>query len=840
MIASTWLLGLRRLRRNAGRALLAVVAIAAGTSLLVGVLIDRWSLQESTRAFTEARIGRAELAVNGPGAPAGLDEGVLAAVEAVDGVETAAPVVQAVTILEDAAGTETFAVVLGVDCRIEGVIGEVGCTQEMLDFAGNSDLFATSPSLLARLGTDGVLRSNAGRIPLDRAQSFDRLEAMNGGRVVALPLASAQRLFGRPGSLSTVLVVPESGADVATLRADLQEAVGEHNRVDLAGGAPSPDFAGVLLAMLLLSSLFALAVGAQLVHNVVSLSLEERRRDLAVATAIGATPRSLLAGVLAEAAVLGAAGGLLGVGGGILLAGPLVEGMSDTLDDMTGLRLEVHVPPLAIVVGVALGVVASVLAALRPARRAVGVDVSGELHGRRRRADAEQAARPWRALVCTGAGLGGVALTWVGSLGGSIQPWQPVAGLIGFCLAIVLLFRAMQLVAPVVLARAGRLPLLRDGIAGMAAANLAAAPKRTGVMVLAVGAAVGTGVVLGNTNASIVAGSHEFADELSAGHVWVSTLVSNNSLGVQAKVTPEVQSAIAEIEGVAAVHRSNGFTIVHPSVGGVGVSTVDPGVGSYDVFLGDPDHHAVAARGEVLIGAALARTHGWRPGDDVRIPTPNGMRTLRVGTVWGDPNFGGRGLSLSGERFDELFGSRPPSSLRVVPDGGVRATVLADRIEAAGLDPDLVVLDPGELAEDFTASIQGIVTPFAALQQGMLVVALIAVASTLLLVGVERQRERGVLVAIGMPPGGLGRMTVVEAGLVAVVGSVAAAVGGIAIYYAMINVSPVLTGLAAPFRPDLLAPVGPALVGTVVVLGASLLPAWRATRIDPVAALRYE
>jgi putative ABC transport system permease protein len=122
----------------------------------------------------------------------------------------------------------------------------------------------------------------------------------------------------------------------------------------------------------------------------------------------------------------------------------------------------------------------------------------------------------------------------------------------------------------------------------------------------------------------------------------------------------------------------------------------------------------------------------------------------------------------------------------------------------------------------------------------MLVVALIAVTSTLLLVGVQRRREHGLLLAVGMAPVGLGRMVLTEAGVVGIAASVLGTIAGIATYVAMIWVSPLFTGLSAPFRFDLVAPLVYGGVGLVFVLLGAALPAWRTARLDPAVALRYE
>jgi len=150
------------------------------------------------------------------------------------------------------------------------------------------------------------------------------------------------------------------------------------------------------------------------------------------------------------------------------------------------------------------------------------------------------------------------------------------------------------------------------------------------------------------------------------------------------------------------------------------------------------------------------------------------------------------------------------------------------------------VQDGEELVAELEKSIGTFVEPFAAMQRGMLVVVLVAITSTLLLVGVQRRREHGLLLALGITPGSLAQLTLTEVGLVGVVGAVLGTVAGLLTYVSMMFVSPILTGLAAPFRFDLLTPVVLTLIGLAFVLAGAALPAWRTTRIDPAVALRYE
>ncbi len=84
----------------------------------------------------------------------------------------------------------------------------------------------------------------------------------------------------------------------------------------------------------------------------------------------------------------------------------------------------------------------------------------------------------------------------------------------------------------------------------------------------------------------------------------------------------------------------------------------------------------------------------------------------------------------------------------------------------------------------------------------MLATAFVAVLTTLLLVGVQRQRELGLLAAVGMQPSELARMVVVEAALVAVVGAVVGVVAAVPMLGGLVLIAPILIGFREPFVVD--------------------------------------
>jgi putative ABC transport system permease protein len=176
----------------------------------------------------------------------------------------------------------------------------------------------------------------------------------------------------------------------------------------------------------------------------------------------------------------------------------------------------------------------------------------------------------------------------------------------------------------------------------------------------------------------------------------------------------------------------------------------------------------------------------------------------------------------------------------VRPQRGVSAEVLQSRILRAGLDPDIGVQTPSQLATSVAHDIKKQLTAFWAAQRALVVVAFVAVLSTLLLVGVQRRRELATLVAVGMRSGQLGRMVVLEAGVVALVGAILGPLAGVGMFEASRQILPIFIGFHDPFHLDLNAILLYAPITVAVVLVASVLPAWRASRVEVIPALQYE
>jgi len=846
------LLNLRRIRQQPLRAILAILSVTGGVALGVSVLVVTASVKHSYAAFGRALGGPAQLRVVGATARGGLDERVLGTVERTPGVAAAVPVIQAVTLAETPSNravngtvgppTQTPIVALGVDCRIEAFAGPFGCSPDAIASAPDNAPPFVSTRLARQLGPDGAIRTDEGRTPIKGAPTVDRLDALNRGGVAIFPLPVAQRLFDRPGRLDVIYVKPAPGTDVGALRHRLQQAVGGWNGV-LTSTDPPPGATVVLAGFLPVFSMlaiFGIGIAAVLVYDTVALTVEERRRDLAVVAALGGKPSTVVGGVVSEAALLGLVGGLLGGVGAVLLAHGILGGLSDFSARTVGVSLTVHPDATVFVAGAALGAVLAAIAAWWPARRAMRMDVAAELSNRGARDEAAPALRLRRALLVTAIGLAAVGLCWFAQRGGALQKWQPPVAQVAMGLAATAFTVAGGMFAPVLLAIVLRWRRRARAPERLGLANLVREPARTGTMAAAVATPVAIALIIGSFITSIHDGVTHNVTRGTAGYVRASTLPVNNTVNLDSAPSPALASELARIPGVESVGRNAYLLTGHETGNLIGVKAFQNQWSfPYAVFKGTKDR-ARFERGEVLIGAGLARRQGLRPGSSLRLDTPTGYRYVTVQGIWDDGDFAANSVTMPFSMMQAFYGVLPTQDLVLKVAPGTTPDKVVDAVYAAHLDPALRAQTPDFLAKLISDSIKGSFNSFWAIQRALLLVAFVAVLATLLLVAVQRRRELALLAAVGMRPSEMGRMVVFEALAVGAVGMVVGMVFAVTTYAAMNFALPIFIGFHDPFRLSASAIPAAAVVVLVVIVAAALLPAWRTAHVEVVENLQYE
>ncbi|MEV7731823.1 FtsX-like permease family protein [Streptomyces sp. NPDC088921] len=309
---------------------------------------------------------------------------------------------------------------------------------------------------------------------------------------------------------------------------------------------------------------------------------------------------------------------------------------------------------------------------------------------------------------------------------------------------------------------------------------------------------------------------------------------------------PGVAAAAPDIQGAGQLIGADGKPI-----GGQGPPTLagnwidDPELNPYRVAEG----RAPRKSGEVVVNRGTADRGHLKIGDTTVLRTPDPVEVTIVGLA----TFGGEdgmaqvtftGMTLSDAEKYLTAGPGEASSIQVRAGPGVGQQELVDRLTPV-LPRGVEAITGQESTEENTDMISSqfldIFTTFLLVFSGVAVlVATFSIHNTFAIVVAQRTRENALLRALGASRRQVTAATLTEASVVAVTASAAGLAGGIGIAAGLQVLFPAI-GFPFP-EGDLvigvLSMVLPLAVGVIVCLGSALLPAVRAGRTAPLAALR--
>ncbi|MGA0894283.1 MAG: FtsX-like permease family protein, partial [Ilumatobacteraceae bacterium] len=277
-----------------------------------------------------------------------------------------------------------------------------------------------------------------------------------------------------------------------------------------------------------------------------------------------------------------------------------------------------------------------------------------------------------------------------------------------------------------------------------------------------------------------------------------------------------------------------------------GASWVGGEVSPWDIDEGAPP----VAPGEVVIDRASARFGGVEIGDTVTITTATGSQEFTVvgiATFAGADSFGGVNWSFFELTVAQqlLTGATDAlDAVLVAGDDGVDEVALADSIDAAIGDSEVEVLTGTEITEESQSAIQralGFITIFLSVFALIsLFVGSFIIFNVFSISAAQRQRENALLRAIGATRSQVTRSLFVEALVVGLGGSLVGASAGVGLAGALLAL---LNAIGfGPGSTDLVVGVqgflGTMAVGTAVTLVCAVVPAIRAGRVPPLAAMR--
>lgn len=260
---------------------------------------------------------------------------------------------------------------------------------------------------------------------------------------------------------------------------------------------------------------------------------------------------------------------------------------------------------------------------------------------------------------------------------------------------------------------------------------------------------------------------------------------------------------------------------------------------------------------EIVIGAVLARNLKVELGDEITFLGSGRDSSFAAGvaTIVGIVDSGITDLDRSVAQiplgyFQDSFAMEHDVHTIVADVGDLSAVApVQAQIQQLLLNPALAVLDWNELQPGLRQAIQADMASAFIMYAVLIILVAFSVLNTQLMSVLERTREFGVMMALGLRPGGLARLVMLETGVMSLLGLVLGCLLGILMtgYFQAygLHIEGMEEAMERYNMPGLLYPQLSAtsvLLGPVVVfvggMLAAIYPATRLFILQPVAAMR--
>ncbi len=652
---------------------------------------------------------------------------------------------------------------------------------------------------------------------------FGSADNLAGASLAAFTLPTAQAMAQEVGQLDDINVVTAPGASkpavqraiAAVLPAGVQVVTGQTvTNENTSAVSQELSFFSTALLVFAFISLF---VGGFTIFNTFSITVGQRTRELALLRIVGASRRQVFRSVLAEAAITGLVASVIGLGLGVLAAlglEALLRGFGITLP-AGSLVFE----PRTIVIGLAVGVGVTVVAAIGPARNAVRIPPIAALSDRQADGDVSMRRRfGWGA----GVALAGAVLLAIGLA-------MPAIALVGA--GAVAIFVGVAMLSPAIarpLSSVIGRPLARAlGEPGkLGRENSMRSPRRTAHTASALMVGLALVAAMSVFGASLSRSATASVDQA----ISADLIVSASGTGQLSQSIPRRVSAVPGVTVTTTVYRSQ-FEFGNSLATLTGVSTQQlPDTVILRMTAGTS---AALAQGELLIDSTTAKSKHLSVGDSVPATfAQTGSSTLRIGGIYQANALIGSYLVSAGF-FLRHFSNQSPAALLLRTNGS--GAVDNDVTNALAPYPNAQVQTRAQFEQAQTASVNQLLGLVYALLALAVLIALIGIVNTLMLSVFERTREIGLLRAVGMKRRQVRTMIRSEAVILAIFGAIIGIVIGTGMGIALVSSlkQQGITDTVVPASSLVVFLLLAALLGLI----AASWPARRAARLDVLAAI---
>jgi putative ABC transport system permease protein len=318
--------------------------------------------------------------------------------------------------------------------------------------------------------------------------------------------------------------------------------------------------------------------------------------------------------------------------------------------------------------------------------------------------------------------------------------------------------------------------------------------------------------------------------------------------GIDKSTLNDIKSSAGQND-VIPIHRSSTQFTVGSTDGRGGIYGIDPA--DIQKFLTVQDGTFIKGGSDALVGSSIASNFNLNLGSNIKIgqncasvsrPVVRVAGILTSRGITSDNVNADNAIIVSDLWYTDHFGGKDVyDQVNVV----LKDVDTINQTEAAidkkvNRNNNVVrITDASSRLSSITSTLGTITTFIMAIGGISLVVAAVSIFNVMMMSVKERVQEIGILLSIGTEKGEVRRMFLYEALILGIIGAI---VGGIMSFIIGYTVVQAMIGSTAYFfRPESLIyiPYG-MIIGVVVCVVSGLYPAWMASNMDPIDALRSE
>ena len=853
-------ISLKHFRLRKVQTLLAAAGICLGVAAIVAIgVVNKsvlFSLQDSFNQIT----GKAKIQITG--AQSGFPESLVDQVREVPGVEYAVPVIETDGMLVD--GKERSLMILGVDVLVDTQVRDYSLAGESSDIPDPILFLAKPDSILvtrAMAQREGFRMDQKIQVQtVEGIRTFHIRGILNpegpakamGGNLAVMDIYAAQMAFGKIGRVDRIDVCPREGENPETVRRAISARLPQGYRVDTPAGRTKQVEAMIARFQngFDVISYLAIFVGMYLIYNAVSISVVNRRKEIGILRALGCRRKDIMALFLAETLLIAAVASVLGVILGLLLADKLVAVFGKIISTafVRTSAEAIHVTWVYPAIGLASGIIASLVAAFFPARAAVDISPVSAI---RSVPYTEERFFNARRLNITGilclAFSGGIFLIYhlVGD-----SPLTKSKTI--FLAAQLMLATGISFFIPMFLkgfvAVFNRLYSSSSGTAGrLAGLNLRKNLNRNAVAVAAVFFGISVFVASANYVHSVQTSAIEWLDSIIRADIVVSSGHPGASPNSQTIPLPaEMSGRLETVPGVRTVEPWRRVLINYNDrkvlVSAFDFGRYDTGGGSKgEGNIGNYRREYFSDRKKIVVSEPFAAIFKVRQGDTLTLPTPAGPAVFTIAGIVVDYTSNNGVIGMDLKTYQHHWGDMLCDSFLIHIQSGARIEEVRNEIQRRfGINRILFTLPAQEFKNEIRRVLDRMFVFNYAVNVITLAIACLGIIVALFASVMERTREIGTLRAMGMQKSQIYGVVVLESLLMGLAGGILGALSGVIAGWINLKGFFMASYGSAQYHPS----IGAMILAIVLAAGmsalAGLIPARKAAQTNIVEALAYD